>query len=51
MAVLRHRISGNDSWWTRAQLAGSGVPELTGDPGFVALSLDGGGHSLNRSPA
>jgi hypothetical protein len=41
VAVLRHRIGGNDSWWTRVRLAGSGVPELTGDPGFVALSLDG----------
>ncbi|MGW1811494.1 hypothetical protein [Streptomyces sp. NPDC002078] len=41
VAVLRHRIGGNDSWWTRVRHAGSGVPELTGDPGFVALSLDG----------
>lgn len=41
MAVLGHRIGGNDSWWTRVRYAGSGVPELTGDPGFVALSLDG----------
>ncbi|MGV9313602.1 hypothetical protein ACWDR0_15640 [Streptomyces sp. NPDC003691] len=41
MAVLGHRIGGNDSWWSRVRYAGSGVPELTGDPGFVALSLDG----------
>ncbi|MFE6023873.1 hypothetical protein ACFQ6O_46930 [Streptomyces sp. NPDC056441] len=41
VAVLGHRIGGNDSWWTRVRHAGSGVPELTGDPGFVALSLDG----------
>ncbi|MFJ4851098.1 hypothetical protein [Streptomyces sp. NPDC088733] len=41
VAVLRHRIGGNDAWWTRVRHAGSGVPELTGDPGFVALSLDG----------
>ncbi|MFF7211702.1 hypothetical protein ACFZAU_14390 [Streptomyces sp. NPDC008238] len=41
VAVLRHRIGGNDSWWTRVRHAGSGVPGLTGDPGFVALSLDG----------
>ncbi|MES4892212.1 hypothetical protein [Streptomyces sp. NPDC096012] len=41
LAVLRHRIGGNDSWWTRVRHAGSGVPELTGAPGFVALSLDG----------
>ncbi|WP_405771582.1 hypothetical protein OG539_41880 [Actinacidiphila glaucinigra] len=41
VAVLRHRIGGNDSWWTRVRYAGSGVPGLTGDPGFVALSLDG----------
>ena len=41
VAVLRHRIGGNDSWWTRVRHAGSGVPELTDDPGFVALSLDG----------
>ncbi|WP_328777963.1 hypothetical protein OHT68_00585 [Streptomyces canus] len=41
VAVLRHRIGGNDSWWTRVRHSGSGVPEPTGDPGFVALSLDG----------
>ncbi|MGW5679527.1 hypothetical protein ACWEV4_31375, partial [Streptomyces sp. NPDC003860] len=41
VAVLRHRIGGNDSWWTRVRHTGSGVPKLTGDPGFVALSLDG----------
>ncbi|MFI8186229.1 hypothetical protein ACIF70_37880 [Actinacidiphila glaucinigra] len=41
VAVLKHRIGGNDSWWTRVRHTGSGVPELTGDPGFVALSLDG----------
>lgn len=41
VAVRRYRIGGNDSWWTRVRHAGSGVPELTGDPGFVALSLDG----------
>ncbi|MFC8519694.1 hypothetical protein [Streptomyces sp. NPDC057257] len=41
VAVLRHRIGGNDAWWTRVRHTGSGVPELTGDPGFVALSLDG----------
>ncbi|WP_460072912.1 hypothetical protein [Streptomyces sp. YKOK-I1] len=41
VAVLRHRIGGNDSWWTRVRYAGSGVPELTGTPGFLALSLDG----------
>ncbi|WP_330285538.1 hypothetical protein [Streptomyces sp. NBC_00576] len=41
VAVLRHRIGGNDSWWTRVRYAGGHIPELTGDPGFVALSLDG----------
>ncbi|MFF9870042.1 hypothetical protein ACF1G0_32425 [Streptomyces sp. NPDC013953] len=41
VAVLGHRIGGNDSWWTRVRYAGRGVPGLTGDPGFVALSLDG----------
>ncbi|MER6278218.1 hypothetical protein ABT202_18250 [Streptomyces sp900105245] len=41
VAVLRHRIGGNDSWWTRVRHVGIGVPQLTGDPGFVALSLDG----------
>ncbi|WP_225828042.1 hypothetical protein [Streptomyces naphthomycinicus] len=41
VAVLGHRIGGNDSWWTRVRTTGDGVPELTGDPGFVALSLDG----------
>ncbi len=41
VAVLGHRIGGNDSWWTRVRHAGGGVPGLTGDPGFVALSLDG----------
>ncbi|MGY4739687.1 hypothetical protein [Streptomyces sp. ATMOS53] len=44
VAALRHRIGGNDSWWTRVRYAGSGVPELTGDlglVGLVALSLDG----------
>jgi hypothetical protein len=41
VAVLKHRIGGNDAWWTRVRLAGNGVPELTCDPGFVALSLDG----------
>lgn len=41
VAVLGHRIGGNDSWWTRVRYAGNGVPELTGAPGFVALSLDG----------
>nr|WP_203691085.1 hypothetical protein [Streptomyces sp. SID12488] len=41
VAVLGHRIGGNDSWWTRVRYAGGGVPELTGAPGFVALSLDG----------
>ncbi|MEU6146248.1 hypothetical protein ABZ848_38625 [Streptomyces sp. NPDC047081] len=41
MAVHRHRIGGNDAWWTRVRHTGSGVPELTGVPGFVALSLDG----------
>jgi hypothetical protein len=40
VAVLRHRIGGNDSWWTRVRYAGTGVPELTSAPGFVALSLD-----------
>lgn len=40
VAVLGYRIGGNDSWWTRVRYAGSGVPKLTGDPGFVALSLD-----------
>ncbi|MGW7262271.1 hypothetical protein [Streptomyces sp. NPDC054842] len=40
VAVLGLRIGGNDSWWTRVRCAG-GVPGLTGDPGFVALSLDG----------
>ncbi|MGW2860051.1 hypothetical protein [Streptomyces sp. NPDC001205] len=41
VAVLGHRIGGNDSWWTRVRHAGIGVPGLTGGPGFVALSLDG----------
>ncbi|SEB59756.1 hypothetical protein [Streptomyces sp. TLI_105] len=41
MAVLGHRIGGNDSWWTRVRYADGGVPGLTGDPGFVALSPDG----------
>ncbi|WP_189971090.1 hypothetical protein [Streptomyces violascens] len=41
VVVLRHRVGGNDSWWTRVRYAGSGVPGLTGDPGYVALSLDG----------
>ncbi|MEU6164776.1 hypothetical protein [Streptomyces tanashiensis] len=41
VAVLGHRIGGNDSWWTRVHHSGGGVPGLTGDPGFVALSLDG----------
>ncbi|MFI9809433.1 hypothetical protein ACIHEJ_34645 [Streptomyces sp. NPDC052301] len=41
VAVLGHRIGGNDSWWIRVRNTGDGVPELTGDPGFVALSLDG----------
>ncbi|MFE7760460.1 hypothetical protein [Streptomyces sp. NPDC057438] len=41
VAVLGHRIGGNDAWWTRVRYDGVGVPGLTGDPGFVALSLDG----------
>ncbi len=41
VAVLGHRVGGNDSWRTRVRYAGRGTPELTGDPGFVALSLDG----------
>ncbi|MFE9406476.1 hypothetical protein ACFYNY_32760 [Streptomyces sp. NPDC006530] len=41
VAVLGHRIGGNDACWTRVRYVGDGVPELTGDPGFVALSLDG----------
>ncbi|SNX55904.1 hypothetical protein SAMN06272735_0338 [Streptomyces sp. TLI_55] len=41
VAVLGYRIGGNDSCWTRVRHTGSGVPGLTGDPGFVALSLDG----------
>ncbi|WP_030317672.1 hypothetical protein [Streptomyces flavochromogenes] len=41
VAVAGHRIGGNDSWWSRVRYAGAGVPGLTGDPGFVALSLDG----------
>ncbi|MFI8534862.1 hypothetical protein ACIGMX_32030 [Streptomyces aquilus] len=41
VAVLGYRIGGNDSLWTRVRHTGSGVPGLTGDPGFVALSLDG----------
>lgn len=41
VAVLGHRIGGNDSWWTRVRYTGGGVPGLTGGPGFVALSLDG----------
>ncbi|MFJ8630936.1 hypothetical protein [Streptomyces sp. NPDC093568] len=40
VAVLGHRIGGNDAWWTRVRYSG-GVPGLTGDPGFVALSIDG----------
>ncbi|RKT02373.1 hypothetical protein BX286_0274 [Streptomyces sp. 3211.6] len=41
VAVLGHRIGGNDAWWTRVRHTGGGIPGLTGDPGFVALSLDG----------
>ncbi|MFE6622930.1 hypothetical protein [Streptomyces sp. NPDC057740] len=41
VAVLGHRIGGNDSWWTRVRQTGSGVPELSGGPGFLALSADG----------
>ncbi|GLX19560.1 hypothetical protein [Streptomyces lavendulae] len=41
VAVLGHRIGGNDSWWTRVRSAGDAVPRLTGGPGFAALSLDG----------
>ncbi|MFI6961360.1 hypothetical protein [Streptomyces sp. NPDC050255] len=41
VAVLGHRIGGNDSWWTRVRYVAGRVPGLTGDPGFVALSLDG----------
>ncbi|MFB8080001.1 hypothetical protein [Streptomyces sp. NPDC056013] len=50
VAVLGHRIGGNDSWWTRVRFADADadadaddadVPGLTGGPGFVALSLDG----------
>ncbi|MER5895420.1 hypothetical protein [Streptomyces sp. NPDC001876] len=41
VAVLGHRIGGNDSWWTRVRCADGGVPGLTGGPGFVALSIDG----------
>ncbi|MEV5535112.1 hypothetical protein [Streptomyces prunicolor] len=41
VAVFGHRIGGNDSWWTWVRHVGGGVPGLTGDPGFVALSLDG----------
>nr|WP_203729365.1 hypothetical protein [Streptomyces sp. SID12501] len=41
VAVLGHRIGGNDSLWTRVRYVGGGVPGLTGDPGFMALSLDG----------
>ncbi|AZM92755.1 hypothetical protein [Streptomyces sp. W1SF4] len=41
VAVLGHRIGGNDSWWTRVRRAGGGAPRLTGGPGFVALSPDG----------
>ncbi|MFI1358654.1 hypothetical protein ACH4TV_34575 [Streptomyces sp. NPDC020898] len=41
VAVLGHRIGGNDSWWTRVHYVGGATPELTGDPGFMALSLDG----------
>ncbi|WAU78470.1 hypothetical protein O1Q96_01140 (plasmid) [Streptomyces sp. Qhu-G9] len=41
VAVLGHRIGGNDSWWTRVRYTSDGIPELTGDPGFIALSLDG----------
>ncbi|MFE5548517.1 hypothetical protein ACFQ71_32490, partial [Streptomyces sp. NPDC056534] len=46
VAVLGHRIGGNDSWWTRVRFAdadagNADVPGLTGGPGFVALSLDG----------
>ncbi|WP_329025153.1 hypothetical protein [Streptomyces sp. NBC_00690] len=40
VAVLGHRIGGNDSSWT-TRYTGGGVPGLTGDPWFVALSLDG----------
>ncbi|MGW6305746.1 hypothetical protein ACWFRQ_19335 [Streptomyces niveus] len=41
VAVLGYRIGGNDSWWTRVRYVGCGAPELTGNLGFVALSLDG----------
>lgn len=41
VAVLGHRIGGNDSWWTRVRYIDGREPGLTGGPGFVALSLDG----------
>ncbi|MFD9716463.1 hypothetical protein [Streptomyces sp. NPDC059076] len=41
VAVLGHRLGGNDSQWTRVRHTGGVVPGLTGGPGFVALSLDG----------
>ncbi|MFE5855458.1 hypothetical protein ACFQ61_19890 [Streptomyces sp. NPDC056500] len=41
VAVLGYRTGGNGSSWTRVRYTGDGVPGLTGDPGFVALSLDG----------
>ncbi|MFI9796584.1 hypothetical protein [Streptomyces sp. NPDC052302] len=40
VAVRRHRIGGNDAWWTRVRSTGA-VPALSDGPGFVALSLDG----------
>ncbi|MEU9060163.1 hypothetical protein AB0D13_15235 [Streptomyces sp. NPDC048430] len=41
VAVLGHRIGGNDAWWTRVRYAGDSVPGLADGPGFVALSLGG----------
>ncbi|MFM9594886.1 hypothetical protein ACKI1J_30055 [Streptomyces scabiei] len=51
VAVLGHRIGGNDAWWTRVRHDGVGVPGLTGNPGFVALSLDGQVPPSPRCPA
>ncbi|GHA18504.1 hypothetical protein GCM10010329_47080 [Streptomyces spiroverticillatus] len=42
VAVLGHRIGGNDARWTRVRRTGDNVPGLIGGPGFVALSSDGG---------
>ncbi|MGW4699932.1 hypothetical protein [Streptomyces sp. NPDC004285] len=41
IAVLGHRVGGNDSWWTKVRLTDDRAPFPADGPGFVALSLDG----------